>query len=186
MQHALTATTVLWITVLPSTLSSQVDEVAASLNSEDVFVLETPKTTFLWLGEVGGATYRSDYWNTLFDANLVHMTFEDVHVWPVCWLFTPLPAFSSPTRRRLPWATMWRSWFRQIGKRCKHAGSCISLSFLYSVKQFPNRAPISVAFENLYLGPFSYFRLHSKLSLVKLRRKNKRKLQQTRTLFWIH
>lgn len=29
----------------------QVDEVAASLNSEDVFVLETPKSTFLWLGE---------------------------------------------------------------------------------------------------------------------------------------
>lgn len=29
----------------------QVDEVAASLNSEDVFVLETPKNTFLWLGE---------------------------------------------------------------------------------------------------------------------------------------
>ncbi|XP_064474510.1 gelsolin, cytoplasmic-like isoform X1 [Ornithodoros turicata] len=29
----------------------QVAEVAASLNSEDVFVLETPKTTYLWIGE---------------------------------------------------------------------------------------------------------------------------------------
>lgn len=30
----------------------QVPEVAASLSSDDVFILETPSTTYLWLGKV--------------------------------------------------------------------------------------------------------------------------------------
>jgi len=30
----------------------QVPEVTASLNSDDVFVLETPSATYLWLGQV--------------------------------------------------------------------------------------------------------------------------------------
>jgi len=30
----------------------QVPEVTASLNSDDVFILETPSATFLWLGQV--------------------------------------------------------------------------------------------------------------------------------------
>ena len=32
--------------------ATQVAEVAASLNSEDVFILETPGNTWIWTGEV--------------------------------------------------------------------------------------------------------------------------------------
>lgn len=34
------------------TRAQQVEEVAGSLNSDDVFVLETPSKTYLWIGKV--------------------------------------------------------------------------------------------------------------------------------------
>ena len=39
-------------TCAEDTRATQVQEVAASLNSEDVFILETPGNTWIWTGEV--------------------------------------------------------------------------------------------------------------------------------------
>ena len=39
-------------TCAEDTRATQVPEVAASLNSEDVFILETPGNTWIWTGEV--------------------------------------------------------------------------------------------------------------------------------------
>ena len=39
--------------------ATQVPEVAASLNSEDVFILETPGNTWIWTGEVTTNNYNN-------------------------------------------------------------------------------------------------------------------------------